>query len=186
MIGAVLAGGKGSRLGQESKPAALLAGRPLVLYPLEALAAVCDRVAVVCKSDTHLPDISPAERWDEPDEPQHPLAGIVHALERADGEPVLVCAADMPFVTAEACRSLTRAQPKSLAIVAASDSVLHPTFALYAAQALATLKAAPPNTALTKTVEELKPTRVAFPAHLTKSINTPEDLKDAESSRAGA
>jgi len=185
LIGAVLAGGRGSRLGQESKPAALLAGRPLVLYPLEALAAVCDRVAVVCKSDTRLPDI-PAERWDEPDEPQHPLAGIIHALERANGEPVLVCAADMPFVTAEACRSLIRAQPKAQAIVAVSDSVLQPTFALYAPQALETLKAAPPDTALTKTVEDLNPTRVAFPAHLTESINTPEDLAAAQSKRAGA
>jgi molybdopterin-guanine dinucleotide biosynthesis protein A len=186
LIGAVLAGGRGSRLGQESKPAALLDGRPLVLYPLEALAAVCDRVAVVCKSNTRLPDLGPAERWDEPDEPQHPLAGIVHALERAQGEPVLVCAADMPFVTAEACRSLIRAQPKAQAIIAVSDSVLQPTFALYAPQALPTLKAAPPNTALTKAVEELNPTRVAFPAHLTQSINTPQDLADAQSKRAGA
>jgi molybdopterin-guanine dinucleotide biosynthesis protein A len=186
LIGAVLAGGRGSRLGQESKPAALLAGRPLVLYPLEALAAVCDRVAVVCKSDTRLPDIRPAERWDEPDEPRHPLAGIVHALERADGQPVLVCAADMPFVTAEACRSLTRAQPKALAIVAVSDSVLQPTFALYAPQALETLKQAPPNASLTASVEDLNPTRVAFPAQLTRSINTPEDLADAERKRAGA
>lgn len=186
MIGAVLAGGRGSRLGHESKPAALLHGRPLVLYPLEALAAVCDRVAVVCKRDTRLPPLDGTERWDEPDEPRHPLTGIVHALEMANGEPVLVCAADMPFVTAEACRSLIEAPQKSLAIVAVSDGVLQPTFALYAPQALKALRAAPAHASLTAVVESLNPTRVALPTTLTKSINTPKDLEDAESKGAGA
>jgi molybdenum cofactor guanylyltransferase len=186
LIGAVLAGGRGSRLGHESKPAALLRGRPLVLYPVDALAAVCDRVAVVCKRDTKLPPLNGTERWDEPDEPRHPLTGIVHALEMADGEPVLVCAADMPFVTAEACRTLIEAPQKSLAIVAVSDGVLQPTFGLYAPQALEAMRAAEPNASLTAVVEDLSPTRVALPTSLTRSINTPQDLEDAESKRAGA
>ena len=58
MIGAVLAGGRGSRFGRASKPAALLAGRPLASYPVDALGAVCDRVAVVCKRGTELPDLN--------------------------------------------------------------------------------------------------------------------------------
>lgn len=187
MIGAVLAGGVGSRLGgRGDKPAALLAGRPLVSYPVEALGEVCERVAVVCKRDTRLPDLDEAERWDEPDEPRHPLAGIVHALERADGEPVLVCAADMPFVTADACRSLLAAPHKAVAVVATADGVLQPTFGLYAAEALETLKAAPENAPLTRAVEELHPTRVAFPMRLVKSVNTPDDLAEAEKERAGA
>jgi molybdopterin-guanine dinucleotide biosynthesis protein A len=184
VIGAVLAGGKGSRFGRRSKPAALLAGRPLASYPVDALAAVCSRVAVVCKRDTDLPDLNGAERWDEPDEPRHPLTGIVHALEHANGEPVLVCAADMPFVTADACRTLLSAPHKSMAVVAAADGILQPTFALYAPQALDILKQAEPDAPLTKTVEQLHPTRVAFPARLVKSINTRDDLKEAE--RAGA
>jgi molybdenum cofactor guanylyltransferase len=184
VVGAVLAGGEGSRLGKRSKPAAELAGRPLVSYPLEALSEVCERVAVVCKRDTDLPELNGTERWDEPDEPRHPLTGIVHALEHAGGEPVLVCAADMPFITADACRTLLSAPHNSLAVVAAADGVLQPTFALYAPQALDTLKQAEPDAPLTKTVEQLNPTRVAFPAMLVKSINTKEDFEEAE--RAGA
>lgn len=180
MIGAVLAGGKGSRLGKGSKPAALLAGRPLVSYPLEALGEVCERVAVVCKRGTVLPDLDGAERWEEPDEPRHPLTGMVHALSEAGGEPVLVCAADMPFVTADACRTLLAAPHKSVAVVAASDGVLQPTFGVYAPQALDTLRAAPADARLTDTVEGLNPTRVAFPARLMMSVNTPEDLAEAE------
>jgi molybdenum cofactor guanylyltransferase len=180
VIGAVLAGGAGSRLGKRSKPEVLLAGRPLVSYPVAALREVCDQVAVVCKRGTKLPALDGAERWDEPDTPRHPLTGIVHALEQADGQAVLVCAADMPFVTADACRSLLAAPHKSVAVVAAADGVLQPTFAVYAPGALAALRGAPANGRLTDAVAGLDPTRVAFPARLVKSVNTPEDLAEAE------
>jgi molybdopterin-guanine dinucleotide biosynthesis protein A len=186
VIGAVLAGGEGSRFGRRSKPEVLLAGRPLVSYPVAALREVCERVAVVCKRGTSLPTLGGAERWDEPDVPRHPLTGIVHALEHAGGEPVLVCAADMPFVTADACRTLVAAPNKALAVVAAADGVLQPTFAVYAPQALGTLRAAPDDARLTDTVEELNPTRVAFPARLVKSVNTPKELAEAEELLAAA
>ncbi len=186
MIGAVLAGGEGSRFGKRSKPEVLLAGRPLVSYPVAALREVCERVAVVCKRGTKLPKLDGAERWNEPDKPRHPLTGIVHALEQADGDAVLVCAADMPFVTADACRTLLAAPHKALAVIAAADGVLQPTFGVYAPQALDTLRAAADNARLTDTVEELDPTRVAFPARLVQSVNTPEELAEAERLLAAA
>jgi molybdopterin-guanine dinucleotide biosynthesis protein A len=180
LIGVVLAGGAGRRLGAGSKPGTLLAGRPLASYPAEALAAVCERVALVCKRDTVLPDLPGTERWDEPDEPRHPLTGIVHALEQA-GESVMVCAADMPFITPDACRSLLTAPKKSgMAVVSVAEGVLQPTFAIYAPAALDTLRAAPPDAPLTQTIEELDPTRVAVPALLVTSVNTPEQLSEAE------
>jgi molybdenum cofactor guanylyltransferase len=185
VIGAVLAGGAGSRLGADSKPAAELAGRPLISYPLAALAAVCSRVAVVCKKSTSLPALGAVERWDEPDSPRHPLTGIVYALERA-GEPVLVCAADMPFVNPDACRSLLTAPHKALAVVAAADGVLQPVFAVYAPAALDSLRAAPDDAPLTRTVEALDPTRVALPARVVASVNTPEELAAAERVLAAA
>lgn len=180
MIGAVLAGGSGTRFGRASKPAATLAGRPLVSYPVEALSSVCYRVVVVCKRESDVPDLASAERWNEPDEPRHPLTGIVHALSEAAGEPVLVCAADMPFVTADACRTLLAAPARALAVVAASDGVLQPTFGVYTPQALERLRAAPPDGRLTDAVEQLAPARVAFPARLVQSVNTPEELAEAE------
>jgi molybdenum cofactor guanylyltransferase len=181
-IGAVLAGGLGRRMGGRSKPAALLAGQPLVSYPAVALAAVCERVAVVCKPDTELPELPGTERWDEPPVPRHPVVGIVHALEQAGG-PVLVCAADMPFVTADACRTLLQAAGSadgSPAVVAASEGRLQPVFGLYAPAALDALRAASPDAPLTATVEALHPLRVALPPALVRSVNTPEDLADAE------
>ena len=183
MIGALLAGGSGSRLGAGSKAAAPLAGRPLAAYAAEALGAVCERVAVVCKAGTQLPDLPGTERWDEPDEPRHPLTGIVHALATAGG-PVLICAADMPFVTADACRTLLGAAGSSPAVVATAEGVLQPVLGLYAPAALELLRAAPPDAPLTRTVEALEPVRVALPAALVRSINTPEELAEAEAQLA--
>lgn len=176
----MLAGGAGRRLGGGSKAAVTIGDRPLVSYPIAALASVCDRVAVVCKPDTELPEPLEAERWDEPAEPRHPLTGIVHALERADG-PVLVCAADMPFVTADACRTLLAgAGAGGPAVVAVSAGVLQPVLGLYSPAALEALRDAPEDTALTVTVEALDPARVALPPAIVRSVNTPEDLIEAK------
>ena len=190
MTGVVLAGGAGRRMAPAGvKAAVLLGGRPLAAYPVAALAAVCDRVAVVCKNETELPDLRPAERWEEPDEPRHPLAGILFALERAAG-PVLVCAADMPFVTPAACRSLLaaaagRGAAVPRAAVAVSDGALEPLLGVYAPGAAETLAAAPPDAPLRAAVEALDPARVALPARITASVNTPEELAEAEAAVAG-
>lgn len=177
MIGAILAGGAGTRMGG-AKPAALLAGRPLISYPAGVLETVCERVAVVCKAETSLPELPGVERWEEPEEPRHPLTGIVHALERA-GAPVLVCAADMPFVTADACRSLL-AGAQGLAAVAVAKGVLQPVFGVYSPDALELLRAAPPDASLTETVEALDPVRVALPPPIVESIDTPDELEAAQ------
>jgi molybdopterin-guanine dinucleotide biosynthesis protein A len=176
VIGAILAGGAGKRVGGVSKATLELDGRPLAVYVADVLAEVCDGVAIVCKPDTEVPEIAGADRWDEPAEPRHPLTGIVHALERADG-PVLVCAVDMPWVTPDACRSLLDAAPGGVAAVAAAEGELCPVFGVYAADALATLRAAPADAPLRETVEALDPTRVALPPALLRSVNETDDLR---------
>jgi len=161
------------------KATAGLAGRPLIAYPLDALAAVCDRIAVVCKRDTELPPLG-AERWDEPDEPQHPIAGLRYALERA-GSAVLVCAADLPFVTPAACRLIaTELSPGLKAAIASSDGRLQPLLGAYALEALELLRAAPADEPLTRTVESLPAARVEVEPAITFNVNTPEDLAEAE------
>jgi molybdopterin-guanine dinucleotide biosynthesis protein A len=151
-----------------------------VSYPVSALAAVCERVAVVCKPDTELPELDEGiERWDEAEEGQHPRTGIVHALERAGG-PVLVCAADMPFVTADAFRTLLAATGSSSAVVAVSEGILQPVLGLYALSALEALRDAPEHDPLTETVESLHPSRVALPPAVVRGVNTPEDRVQAE------
>lgn len=165
----------------DSKPAAVLAGGPLIARPLAALGRVCDPVAVVCKRDTPLPTLpGGVQRWQEPDEPRHPLTGIVHAIERARG-PVLVCAADMPFVDADACRALIEAfEVGGRCVVAEADGRLQPVLGVYDSEALDALRAAPADAALTATVEALSPVLVWLPDAVVASVDTPEDLAAAE------
>jgi molybdopterin-guanine dinucleotide biosynthesis protein A len=184
VIGVVLAGGKGRRIGG-GKATRELAGRALAAYPAEALAAVCERVAIVAKPGTDLPALDGVEVWDdEPAEPRHPLTGIVHALERAEG-PVLVCAADMPFVTPEALSNLMASAGSAPAAVAVAGGVLQPVLAVYAPAALETLRGAEPDAPLTRTVEALEPARVALPPPLTRSVDTEEELEAAEAELSG-
>ena len=187
-VGAVLAGGAGRRMGGGGKATVELAGRPLAAYPTAALRAVCERVVIVCKPGTPLPALPGVDVWEEPEEPRHPLTGIVHALRRARTA-VLVCAVDMPFVTAEACFALLAAGRAAGAerggmgppgVVARSGGRLQPVFGLYRLQALATLEASAPDASLTATVAALAPLAVDLPESLTRSVNTPADLAAAE------
>jgi molybdopterin-guanine dinucleotide biosynthesis protein A len=146
---------------------------------VEALARVCERVVVVCRQQTDIGALD-VERWDEPEGPQHPIAGIVHALERAE-EPVLVCAADMPFVTADALRRIqTGLEPGANAAVAMCESRLEPLLAAYAPGALHLLRGAPPGDPLRRTVESLAPVAVELPPEVVFNVNTADDLAEAE------
>lgn len=176
LTGIVVAGGRASRL--DGKLAADLGGRPLVAWPVAAVGAVCDRVAVVCKPETELPPLD-AERWDEPPEPRHPLAGIVHALERAGG-PILVCAADTPFVTPDELRRVAGALgPGTPAAVAFAVARLQPLVAAYGPEALGGLRAAAPGEPLTRSVERLDPVRVEIASESVLNVNTETDLAEA-------
>ena len=180
--GVVLAGGAGTRL--PGKLTAEVGGRPLAARPVAALAEVCERVAVVCKPDTELPELR-AERWDEPPDPHHPVAGLIHALERAGG-PILVCAADMPFVTAGALELLAaELRPGMNAAVAFADGRLQPLLGAYAPHALELLRAAPPDEPLTRTIESALPVPVDLPAGVAFNVNTPADLERARAQAEG-
>jgi molybdenum cofactor guanylyltransferase len=175
VIGAILAGGAGNRMGGVSKAMLELDGRPLAVHVASVLAQACESVAIVCKPETEIPKIAGVERWDEPAQPRHPLTGIVHALEEAEG-PVLVCAVDMPWVTAHACRSLLDAAPGAVAAVAVGAGEPCPVFGVYALESLDVLRAAEPNAPLRETVDALDPVRVALPPVLLRSVNEPGDL----------
>lgn len=175
MKGVILAGGAGTRMGGVSKAMLELDGRPLAAHVATVLGEVCESITIVAKSDSELPELPGVERWDEPDEPRHPLTGIVHALERAEG-PALVCATDMPWVTADACRSLLDAAPGGVAAVAVAAAELCPVFGVYAPESLDVLRAARPDAPLRETVDALNPVRVALPPAILRSVNEPADL----------
>jgi molybdenum cofactor guanylyltransferase len=176
-IGAILAGGRGARLGG-AKALTELGGRPLIAWPLAALAAALDDVVVVAKADTPLPELD-VEVWTEPEEPAHPRAGIVHALSAAGERAVLVCAADMPFVTPELVADIAAAEGMP-AVVPRAAGRLQPLLARYEPAALLPLRAAPAAEALTATVESLRPRLLDYPEETAFfNVNSAADLASA-------
>jgi molybdenum cofactor guanylyltransferase len=180
-VGVVLAGGLGRRLGGD-KAIVELEGRPLLLYPVEALHELCDDVVVVAKRDTMLPPLAgAAQLWIEPDEPRHPLVGVAHALRLAAGRSILVVAVDLPLMDAATLRLIAQAEPvppaPATVVVPRVHGLLQPLCALYTPRALPGLEAFDPGARATDVVEGLGICEVVPPdPSAFYNVNRPEDL----------
>lgn len=170
-IVAVLAGGRGRRMG-EPKALAELDGAPLIARPLAAAAAAGLEAVVVAKADTPLPDLD-VPVWHEPDEPVHPLLGIVTALERAE-RPVVAVGCDMPWLPAQLLSRLAAGPEAAVRL----NGRLEPFPARYEPATLPALRAALAAEApLRATLAALEPAAIDIShARLIASINTPEEL----------
>jgi molybdenum cofactor guanylyltransferase len=186
-----MAGGRGTRLGGP-KAAVELCGRPLIAYPLAALEAAGIEAVVVAKSDSVLPKLA-VPIWHEPDEPAHPLCGIVTALERAGGSPLVVCGCDMPFVTPALITKLAESEHR-LVLPHAGDR-LHPLLGRYDPELLESLSPALASSRpLQEVVAALDPaliderelSSIGDPERLLFNVNTPGDLARAEELLEGA
>jgi molybdopterin-guanine dinucleotide biosynthesis protein A len=167
-----------------SKLCVLLHGRPLIAYPLEALATALDDVAVIAKPDVELPELPGVIVWIEPEEPHHPLVGIVEALELAAGRPIVTCPADMPFVSPSLIVRLSQTRPEGApAVITAHAGRTQPLLGCYQPEA-ASLLAEAARRAEMRTrdaVAAISPRviEVEDPVELL-NVNSPEDLLVAE------
>lgn len=172
---AVLAGGRGRRMGS-AKPAAELGGRRLIEWPLAAVAAAGLAPFVVAKPGTALPPLDvPVVR--EADDVHHPLAGVLAALAHA-ARPVVVVAADMPFLEAELLRRL--ASEPGTVVAAVTPAGLEPLCARYSplvASALA--QALREQAPLRRTLAALEPVTLPVAPATVASVNTPAELAAA-------
>ncbi|MGN6588158.1 MAG: molybdenum cofactor guanylyltransferase [Solirubrobacterales bacterium] len=184
-LGAVLAGGVGSRMGG-GKSCAELHGQSLIAYPLAALAEAGLEAIVCAKPGDPLPPVD-APMLREPEQPRHPLTGIVAALRAGEGRPVVAIACDLPFVTAGLIRLLANA-PERL-VVPTLDGRVQPLLARYEPSLLPELEAAlEREEPLTHTVEALNPrllgeeelAQFGDPHRLLFNVNDPDDLREAE------
>jgi molybdopterin-guanine dinucleotide biosynthesis protein A len=181
-IGVILAGGAGTRMGG-SKAVVNLNGRPLISYPLEAMWRALGSTNIVAKIDTPLPSVAGVAVWIEPDEPRHPLLGIVHALELADGRPVMACPVDLPFVSPGLIRKIADAEAAGAqAVIATSEGRTQPLLGRYEPKALRALSDAlrSPEVPVREAVAALDPLHyeVEDPDELF-NINSPDDLLQA-------
>jgi molybdopterin-guanine dinucleotide biosynthesis protein A len=174
-IGAILAGGRGRRIGGE-KAIVELQGKPLICYPVESVRQVLSRVAILAKTGTRLPRLSGVAVWIEPESPRHPLVGITQALALSGGRPVLICAGDLPFVTPELIRRLVKADPgRAPAVVACCEERMQPLLGCYQPRAL-DLLAGPAREGTGRLMDA-----VAAIEPVMLEVDDPEELFDVDS-----
>jgi molybdopterin-guanine dinucleotide biosynthesis protein A len=158
----------------------LLGGRPLISYPLQALSAALRDVAVLAKADTELPSLPGTTVWIESDPRRHPVIGIIQALGIAGGRAVLVCAADLPFVSPELIARLASEEPRGApAVITCARGALQPLLGCYEPAALRLL-GQPYERPLREQVAAIGPRLVEVAdAEQLFNINAPEDLLQA-------
>jgi molybdenum cofactor guanylyltransferase len=186
---AVLAGGRGTRIGG-AKPSAPLGGRTLIEHVLVASREAELETVVLAKRATELPAL--AERvLVEPDEPSHPLCGVLAVLDfLADREPeraVLAVPCDMPFLSSALLRWLAELdgaavleldgamQPLPARVVPANTPALREALERERSLRAALGALAPCH------VDERELSRFGDPARLCFGVNSPEQLALAES-----
>lgn len=179
VVAAVLAGGSGSRIGG-AKATAQLDGQALISYPLAAALGALGSVAIVAKDGVELPQLDQrVELWIEPDEPRHPVAGVIEALRRARGSAVLAIACDLPLLTSEVVALIAGADAEgSVAVLASAAGRPQPLLARYEPAALELLLGFDTNGPMTEQVMALMPTLVEVPAEASFNVNDLEQLKE--------
>jgi molybdopterin-guanine dinucleotide biosynthesis protein A len=192
-IVAVLAGGRGERLGG-GKPAVALGGRPLVCHVLQAAAEAGLEAVVVAKPSTELPRLAVRVVRDA-DEPRHPLCGVIAALRFAaatERPAVLTLGCDMPFVTAPLLAWLAQLGGAAMAQV---DRRVQPLLARVRVDDLPLLdRALAGRRSLSAALLELGPSilaedqlaRFGDPPRLCFNVNDRADLRTAEEWLAAA
>jgi len=185
-LGVVLAGGRGARLGG-AKQAVRLDGRPLLDYPLEALAAAGLEPCVAAKPGSELPGVTaPVVR--EPELPRHPLCGIVAALRAAPGRDLVAVPCDMPFLTPALLELLAEASEQL--VILTREGRVQPLPGRYAAALLPELEAAlareeplrhTVGALSARVIGEDELSRCGDPQQLLFNVNDREDLGEAES-----
>ena len=187
--GLVLAGGTSTRMGRP-KPLVELAGSPLLLHVLRAVEAAGLAPAVVAKPDSELPPLAvPVLR--EPQEPRHPLLGIVGAISGRTGGgiagPAVVVACDMPFVP-PALLGWLAGLPEAL-VVCEGGGRLQPLLGRYHPSVEPELRAAVDagtsaqdavRAAGARVVSEAELSNFGPPGRVLFNVNDPSDLAEAE------
>ena len=184
---AILAGGASSRMGRP-KATMELAGRPMIEHAIGAARAAGLAPFVVAKRDSPLPELD-CPLIAEPDQPRHPLAGIVAALEHA-AAPVVALACDTPLVPPPLLAALA-ASPADFAMPVHPRA--QPLIARYSPALLPRLREAlAAGEPLTRTAESLGGARLGEeelrsfgdPGEFFVNVNLPADA-DALGSRMG-
>jgi molybdopterin-guanine dinucleotide biosynthesis protein A len=126
---AILAGGQATRFGGCDKGALQVGGRSIRERQLAELATLTDDILIVGGAAER----SPGARWVADRVPGlGPLGGLHTALLEAAGDPTIVVACDMPYISAPLLGHLSALAREADAVVPRTARGYHPLCAVYA------------------------------------------------------
>jgi len=171
----VLAGGESRRMGGNDKTAMTLAGRPMLDYVLDAVAAAGRVVAVGLPRPTSI-----EVRWCREEPPGGgPAAAIAAALSLVTAETVVVVGGDQPLLTASVVEALVAGIAGDGCVGVDADG--RPQW-LLGAWRTAALRSLPlgPGASLRDTLGSLTWTGAVLPAGAESDCDTPDDVRRIE------
>ena len=127
---AIIAGGRGRRLGGLDKSRLVIGGRRIIDRQLAVLGQVAPRVLVVT-DDHHRFRASGLHACADVLPGAGPLGGLHTALTRSPGRRTLVVAGDLPFLSGAFLRHLASRAPHADAVVPRNAAGLQPLCAVY-------------------------------------------------------
>lgn len=183
LTGAILAGGRSSRLGRD-KACVEIAGRSMLARAVEAVRPLACEILVVGRAQ-----LEPSTRGIRclPDERPGlgPMGGLLTALDAASHERVLCLACDMPLVTTRILQRLAQVTEDADAVALRSGDRVEPLCAIYHRRIRPVVRerVAQGLLAMHELLEAVRTTYVELDPtdqQLVFNVNTPEDLARAE------
>lgn len=139
ITGIILAGGLSSRMG-EDKSTMLFRGKPLILYSIEALSPLCEKVII--SSNLSLYGFTGCEVWPDELPVQAPINGVYSCLKRSGTDWNIVLTCDMPFAGSPLFAYLLEHDQDADAVIPVHDhGLMEPLCGLYHRSALDILEA---------------------------------------------
>jgi molybdenum cofactor guanylyltransferase len=187
LTGAILAGGRSSRMGQPKQEIVLADGRMMIEHVADALMAACDQVVIVGRTAAmprlrRVRDLRPG---------MGPLSGIEALLASGIGEQYLVCACDVPRITPELLSMLTerRDEPATVFRTRGAEGI-EPLPMRISSDALPIVREQidARRLSLLALMDRLRPAVIDLPAERTdelRNVNTPEELARLGVSESG-
>ena len=188
---AILAGGRGSRLGGVDKASLLVGGRTLLERQLATIGPLAREIIVVANDDRLTGD-SRFQVIRDPDPHAGVLPAMLAALDAATSVAVLLLACDLPFVHLAICENLLQCLEQYDAVVPDVDGHLQPMLAAYRVEPCRdAIRAALArgDRRMISFLDDLNTLRVpeSLLARITNevsqaffNVNTPNDLAEAE------
>ena len=177
--GAILAGGKSSRIGSPKHALKLPNGLSMIETVAAAMREVCDRIVVVSSFEA-LDDVKHiADLRDE----QGPLAGIEALLASGMDMHYLVCPCDLPLVNSELLRALTKSSSATVSVLKLDgEESIAPLPSRISVDALDKVRELldDGNRAVYRLMKEIDAEEIAGPKEWSKflmNVNTQEDFE---------